>query len=101
MQTSITREAIRRCRITADEVDKLFLEAEKWREGACPLNAVANLRALQAEFDDPDAVTDPLERWMIPTILARYQEAVLAGHELQCQSMLPDELTPAADTSLA
>jgi len=95
LQTSITREAIRRCRITANEVDKLFLEAEKWREGACPLNAVANLRALQAEFDDPDAVTEPLERWMIPTILARYQEAVLAGHELQCQSMLPDELTPA------
>lgn len=95
LQTSVTREAIQRCRTTANEVDKLFMEAEKWHEGARRLDALANLRALQAEFDDPDAVTQPIERWMIPTILTRYQEAMLAGHELQCHAMLPDELSPA------
>ena len=86
LRTSITREAIRRCRITANEVDKLFLEAEKWRKGARPVNTVANLRALQVEFDDPDAVTDLPREDQIASGVAHYtlQSTPSGAHASYC-----------------
>jgi len=38
---------------------------------------------------------------MIPTLLTRYQEALLAGHELQCHALLPHELSPSDATNPA
>lgn len=85
---------MQRCRLTANVVDKLFTEAEARNESIGD-ELAARLQALRSDFDDPEAMTAPLERWMTPTLLTRYQEALLAGHELQCQAMLPNELSSA------
>lgn len=93
LQTSVVRDAVQRCRMAANVVDKLSIEAEDQYESvkhALP----ARLQALQSDFNGPDALTAPLERWMIPTLLTRYQEGLLAGHELQCHALLPNELSP-------
>ena len=94
LQTPIPHDAVQRCRLTANIVDKLFAEAEARNERIGD-ELAAQLQTLRSEFGDPDSITAPLERWMIPTLLTRYQEALLAGHELQCQAMLPNELSPA------
>lgn len=93
LQTSALRDAAQRCRMAANVVDKLFIEAEDQYENVKDALS-ARLQALQSDFNDPDALTAPLERWMIPTLLTRYQEALLAGHELQCHALLPHELSP-------
>lgn len=93
LQTPIPHDAVQRCRLTANIVDKLFAEAETRNERIGD-ELAAQLQTLRSEFGDPDSITAPLERWMIPTLLTRYQEALLAGHELQCQAMPPNELSP-------
>lgn len=94
LQTPVPHDAVQRCRLAANVVDKLFAEAEA-RSESIRDELAAHLQTLRSGFDDPEAITAPLERWMIPTLLTRYQEALLAGHELQCQALLPNELNVA------
>ncbi|MEO6984232.1 MAG: DUF6538 domain-containing protein [Paralcaligenes sp.] len=55
LQTSVVRDAVQRCRMAANVVDKLFIEAED-QYGSVKHALPARLQALQSDFNDPDAL---------------------------------------------
>ncbi|NYT61874.1 hypothetical protein H0A66_06005 [Alcaligenaceae bacterium] len=62
LQTAVVKQAVQRCRMTANVVDKLFDEAQTRHDATHSATVSAQLKMLQNEFCDPDAFTNPLER---------------------------------------
>lgn len=101
LETSDKREAGRRCILTAAVVQKMFDTADEKvqrlarRNTSCTSDSVVQhdalepLTRLRDYFVDDELFVEPLQSWMIPTLLTRYEEASLAGYEDQLECMLP------------
>lgn len=97
LKTYELQEAVRRCRVVASQVDDIFCKVRQ-RLGAPdhdPICVRDALKHVQDGFEDPEAFSQPLEKWMIPSLLKRYSEASLAGYELQRSALMPAPLTSA------
>ena len=102
LETSDKREAGRRCILTAAVVQKMFDTAhERVQRQACrhtpgvgvgdsivQQDVLEPLTRLRDYFLDDELFIEPLQSWMIPTLLTRYEEASLAGYEDQLECML-------------